>query len=93
MSAAPSDGPRVVVRSGVVRCQSCSGRMVGYADVTTHPLIKVEDGRLVLGNIIDSHESLNRQAKGLSALTLNDELFCERFCGYHVAASAVQSLQ
>lgn len=78
-----------VIRRGIARCPRCNGRLIGYADVTTHPTIKVVAGHVILGDIIDSRARLSREARDLASLTLHDELYCEHACGFRILGQAL----
>lgn len=82
-----TDPERAVVSHGAARCPRCHGRLVGYADVTMHPTIKVgTGGRLSLGRAIDTAAAIAAGVRDAAGEVFNDELRCERACGYTVHA-------
>lgn len=82
----PTGDPALITR-GYASCPDCFARLVGYADVTLHPTIKVgKGGKLTLGKFVDSPASIADSVKSASSLTLSDELYCSRACGYRIHA-------
>lgn len=79
-----------MVRRGALRCPRCDGRILGYVDVTVHPAIRVEDGRLVTGAITDSHARIERAARDLAGAVFEDEFYCEAGCGYRTNARVLR---
>lgn len=80
-------GDAALIVRGYANCPDCYARLVGYADVTLHPLIRVTGkGQITTGKHIDSPASIALGVKDAAGDTLNDELYCSRACGYRIHA-------
>lgn len=75
-----------LITRGYASCPDCFARLVGYADVTLHPTIKVTNGRLSLGKYVDSPASIAEGVQLAVGSTLTEELYCSRACGYRIPA-------
>lgn len=83
----PYGDPARIAR-GYACCPDCYARLTGYADVTLHPLIRVDSqGQVTLGKHTDSPTQIARSVQSETARVLSDELTCSRVCGYRIAAA------
>lgn len=85
----PPGDPALITR-GYASCPDCYARLVGYVDVTLHPLIKVARGRVTLGKYTDSPAAIAQQVYDSTIVALDDELACSRNCGYRIPATQLQ---
>lgn len=82
----PLGDPALVTR-GYASCPDCYARLVGYADVTLHPTIRVGNGSITLGKHVDAPAQIAKGVKDATPLALADELYCSRPCGYRIHAT------
>lgn len=82
-----------VIRGELLYCPRCRGRLVGFADVTVHPTVRIgPGGRLAVGTIVEDAAAIHATMRSSLTTTLHDELRCERQrCGYYVKADDLQS--
>lgn len=79
MSATPK------VERGRVLCPNCGGRLVGMADVTVHPTVRVREGCVVAGPIADAMRGIRQDVAHYSDSIFggdpdHGEVYAEIYC-------------
>ena len=65
-------------------CPRCGAPLMGHVDVTVHPRVRVENGRLMPGPLLTKMRGVRAEVAQSGHEMFRDELTCSALCGYTI---------